>query len=129
MKKRLIALILVMVMIASLAACSSAAKPAEQTSSEATEAEQASSEEGARESGDVDAVICAYQPYGSAHDADGNGPFNLNMAAVICAAFGQSVPQGILPVNVPQISETGEGIVYTDEILYERGSGLKDWGK
>ena len=57
MKKRLIALLLVMVMIASLAACSSSAKPAEQASSEAETAEQVSSETRAGESGDVDARV------------------------------------------------------------------------
>ena len=48
---------------------------------------------------DADAILCAYNPYGSAHDAEGNGPFNLNVAVALCTAFGQSVPQGTLPVK------------------------------
>ena len=77
---------------------------------------------------DTDAVICAYNPYGSAHDAEGNGPFNLNVAVVLCTAFGESVPCGTLPVNVPKIVTDNTGKTsFSDEILYKRGSGLKDW--
>ena len=77
----------------------------------------------------TDAVLCAYQPYGSAHDADGNGPFNLNVAVALCTAFGQSVPCGSLPVNVPKITTGSEGISFEDDYLYARGFGLSDWGK
>ena len=77
---------------------------------------------------DVDAILCAYNPYGNAHDADGNGPFNLNVAVALSTVFGQNVPQGKLPVNVPAIEfgEKGE-VVFTDNVLYKRGSGLKNW--
>ncbi|MBR0377866.1 MAG: hypothetical protein IJI04_05555 [Lachnospiraceae bacterium] len=78
---------------------------------------------------DVDAVLCAYQPYGSAHDAEGNGPFNLNVAVALCTAFNQSVPSGTLPVNVPKITENAGEIKFEDEYLYERGFGLQNWGK
>ena len=78
---------------------------------------------------DVDAVLCAYQPYGSAHDAEGNGPFNLNVAVALCTAFNQSVPSGTLPVNVPKITENAGEIKCEDEYLYERGFGLQNWGK
>lgn len=77
----------------------------------------------------TDAVLCAFQPYGSAHDAEGNGPFNLNVAVAVCTAFGQSVPAGTLPVNVPEITVNGEDIVFEEEYLYQRGFGLKNWGK
>ena len=50
---------------------------------------------------EADAVLCAYQPYGSAHDAEGNGPFNLNVAVALCTAYNEAVPSGTLPVNVP----------------------------
>ena len=71
---------------------------------------------------DVDAVICAYHAYGSAKDAEGNGPFNLNVAVALCSVFGECVPQGSLPVNIPKIIENSDGtITYTDELLYERG--------
>ena len=74
---------------------------------------------------DADAVLCAYNPYGSAYDPDGNGPFNLNVAVVLCAAFGESIPSGTLPVNVPKIKVDNDGNVeYLEEILYERGFGL-----
>lgn len=77
---------------------------------------------------DADAVLCAYNPYGSAHDAEGNGPFNLNVAVALCTAFGQSVPKGILPVNVPKIVTDKDGkTAYSEEILYKRGSGMKNW--
>lgn len=59
----------------------------------------------------------------------GNGPFNLNVAAAVCTAFGQSVPAGTLPVNVPEITVNGEDIVFEEEYLYQRGFGLKNWGK
>ena len=77
----------------------------------------------------TDAVLCAYQPYGSAHDAEGNGPFNLNVAVALCTAYGQSVPSGSLPVNVPKISISSEGIAFEDEYLYERGFSLSNWGR
>ena len=76
----------------------------------------------------ADAVLCAYQPYGNAHDEEGNGPFNLNVAASLCTAFGQSVPSGTLPVNVPKVSENEGETVFEEELLYERGFGLQNWG-
>lgn len=78
---------------------------------------------------DADAVLCCYNPFGNAHDAKGNGPFNLNVAAGLCAVFGQSVPQGVLPVNVPKLETDAAGeAVFSDEILFERGFGLQNWG-
>ncbi len=79
---------------------------------------------------DADAVLCALNPFGSAHDAEGNGPFNLNVAAALCAVFGESVPQGILPVNVPKFKEVvDDKTVFSDELLFERGFGLQGWDK
>ena len=78
---------------------------------------------------EADAVLCAYQPYGSAHDEEGNGPFNLNVAAAICTAFNQSVPSGTLPVNVPKVKIEEGAVSFLDDYLYERGFGLKNWGK
>ena len=78
---------------------------------------------------DVDAVLCAYNRSGSDHDAEGKGPFNLNVAVALCAAFGQSVPQGTLPVNVPKLEINADGeAVFSDELLYERGYGIQGWG-
>ena len=76
---------------------------------------------------EADAVLCAYQPYGSAHDEEGNGPFNLNVAVAICTAFNQSVPSGVLPVNVPKVEVKDGEVSFLDEYLYERGYGLKEW--
>ena len=78
---------------------------------------------------EADAILCAYQAYGSAWDSEGNGPFNLNAAAALCAVFGESVPQGRLPVNVPKRVTLWNGAAaYAQETLYERGFGLRDWG-
>lgn len=77
---------------------------------------------------DVDAILCAYNPSGSAYDAEGNGPFNLNVAVALSTIFGQNKPQGKLPVNVPAVEFGKDGAVkYTDHILYKRGTGLKNW--
>lgn len=77
---------------------------------------------------DIDAILCAYHPYGSAFDEDGNGPFNMNLAVALCTVFGQSTPQGKLPVNIPKIDFAEDGTaVFTDEVLYERGFGLENW--
>ena len=78
---------------------------------------------------EADAVLCAYQPYGSAHDEEGNGPFSLNVAVALCTAFNQSVPAGTLPVNVPKIEVRGGEISFLNEYLYERGFGLSNWGE
>ena len=77
---------------------------------------------------EADAVLCAYQPYGSAHDEEGKGPFNLNVAAAICAAYGESVPAGTLPVNVPRARMEDGTAVFEEDLLYERGFGLEFWG-
>lgn len=77
----------------------------------------------------ADAVLCAFHPYGSAHDAEGSGPFNLNLAVGLCSVFGQSVPQGKLPVNVPEVELADDGsTVFTEKVLYPRGFGLENWG-
>ena len=76
---------------------------------------------------DADAALCAYQPYGSAHDAEGNGPVNMNVAIALFTTFGKGVPQGTLPVNVPVFDAAGEAFSAT-ELLYERGFGLQNWG-
>lgn len=79
---------------------------------------------------DADAILCAYHAFGSAHDDRGEGPFNLNVAAALWAVFGQSVPAGTLPVNIPRLTAAGEGEwAYSDELLYPRGSGLFSWGQ
>lgn len=78
---------------------------------------------------DVDAILCAYNPYGSSYDTEDRGPFNLNVAVALCDVFGESVPSGKLPVNIPVISFGEDGVTYTEDILFERGFGLDNWGK
>ncbi len=79
---------------------------------------------------DADAVLCAYNQYGDAYDEEGNGPFNLNVAVAVCTAFGLSTPQGSLPVNIPKVvTNASNETEYSEELLYERGYGLKNWGK
>jgi beta-N-acetylhexosaminidase len=77
---------------------------------------------------DADAALCGYQPYGAAFDTQGNGPVNMNVATVLFTAFGKSVPQGTLPVNVPTYSDADKTFSST-EVLYERGFGMQNWGK
>ena len=78
----------------------------------------------------ADAIIAAYHPYGDAYDENAYGPFNLNVAVAVCSAFGQSVPSGTLPVNVPKIIEEEDGSVsFSEEILYGRGTGIQNWGE
>ena len=47
----------------------------------------------------------------------------------MCAAFNECVPKGHLPVNVPKIDLNAEDTVFIDELLYERGEGLENWGQ
>jgi hypothetical protein len=54
--------------------------------------------------------------------------FMRKRIAALCTAFGQSVPSGTLPVNVPKVSENEGETVFEEELLYERGFGLQNWG-
>ena len=76
---------------------------------------------------ECEAILCAYNPYGNAHDASGDGPFSLNVATGILSIFGGSTPQGHLPVNVPVIEGSGLETSFTGEWLYERYYGLENW--
>ena len=78
---------------------------------------------------EADAILLAYM--GAALDADPTGNavgaagYNANTAAALDVIFGAASPQGTLPVNIPAVQANGDGSYsYTDEILYERGSGL-----
>ena len=81
---------------------------------------------------DADAILLAYM--GSGLDMDpterskesGNmGSYNANVVAAIHMMFGDGIPAGTLPVQIPGIIEEEDGsIAYSDEILYERGFGL-----
>ena len=53
----------------------------------------------------------------------------LNIAVAVCTAFGESVPHGTLPVNIPMVEIGRDGTIeYSDELLYYRGDGLTNWG-
>ena len=93
----------------------------------------------AHENGTRAVLISAYLPYDTARfqSADailvsyGSSPMNelpegrdtymTNLPAAICAVFGEFKPTGKLPVDIPVLNEDYS---YSDEILYERGSGL-----
>ncbi|MDO4537158.1 MAG: glycoside hydrolase family 3 N-terminal domain-containing protein [Coriobacteriales bacterium] len=75
---------------------------------------------------EADAALCALQYSGFAHDTEGNGPVNMNVAVALEDAFGEDVPKGTLPVAVPKYVD---GSLSASDILYERGFGLKNWGK
>ncbi len=78
---------------------------------------------------EADAIVCAYQPYGSAYDEEGNGPFNLNVATALYSIYQKEAPKGTLPVNVPEVAESHGEVEYFKEILYPRGSHVTDWGE
>ena len=65
---------------------------------------------------EMEAIPTAY--YG---ETEGYGP---NIPVAITTAFGQSKPQGILPVDIFGIDSEGN---FTDEIVYPIGSGLGDF--
>ena len=83
---------------------------------------------------DADAILLAYM--GSGLDMDptqrskesGNmGTYNANVVAAIHMMFGDGIPLGTLPVQIPKIVEAEDGsIAYSDEILYERGFGITE---
>jgi beta-N-acetylhexosaminidase len=81
---------------------------------------------------DADAILLAYMGSGLDMDpteralAGGNmGPYNANVVAAVHLMFGDGTPNGILPVQIPEISISEDGsLAYADKILYERGFGL-----
>lgn len=81
----------------------------------------------------ADAIIAAYLGTGTDIDPttvkDGSatiGAFNANLVAAVESVFDHMPPSGTLPVNVPVIKEAEDkSLSYSDEILYERGFGLK----
>lgn len=48
-----------------------------------------------------------------------------SIPAAVCAAFGSFTPTGTLPVDIPKLNASH---VYTDEVLYARGFGLRSFG-
>ncbi|MCR5134944.1 MAG: glycoside hydrolase family 3 protein [Clostridiales bacterium] len=79
---------------------------------------------------EADAIVLAYMGAGLDTDPTGGktgaAACNANTAAALDVIFGASPAQGTLPVAVPKISANGDGSYsYTEEILYERGFGLK----
>ena len=48
----------------------------------------------------------------------------------LCTIYGQSVPQGKLPVNVPNNETAEDGTVtFLKDVLYSRGFGLENWNE
>ena len=82
---------------------------------------------------DADAILLAYMGSGldmdptQRSDKSGNmGAYNANVVAAIDLMFGDGAFSGTLPVRIPKITEAEDGsIAYSDQVLYERGFGLK----
>ena len=82
---------------------------------------------------DADAIVLAYM--GSGLDMDPSAradntanmmAFNANVVAALHVIFGFHEARGILPVNIPKLTETADGKVQVEkELLYERGFGLQ----
>ena len=78
---------------------------------------------------DSDAILLAYMGSGmdldpTEHLEEGKnlGAYNANVTAAIHMIFGDGTPSGILPVQIPEITQKEDGTLeYTDSILYERG--------
>ncbi len=81
---------------------------------------------------EADAVLLAYMSAGLNMDPTAQGEsktdkssYNANVLAALDAIFGIVTPYGHLPVNIPQITTDDDGaVVFSDELLYERGFGL-----
>lgn len=81
---------------------------------------------------DADAIILAYMGAGLDMDptqrteGSGNiGAYNANVVAAIHMLFGDGIPTGTLPVQIPEITTLEDGSInYSDKILYDRGFGL-----
>ena len=82
---------------------------------------------------DADAIVLAYM--GSGLDMDPSAredesanmiAFNANVVAALRVIFGVHEAEGILPVNIPELTATEDGdLVPSDSVMYERGFGLK----
>ncbi len=83
---------------------------------------------------DADAILLAYMGAGMNTDPtekseqSGNlGAINANVIAAVHMLFGDGVPVGTLPVDIPEIDVLEDGsVAYSDRILYERGFGLTE---
>ena len=73
----------------------------------------------------ADAILlgyCSREMTGTPTEYNGEVPtWGAMYPAVILDIFGESAPEGRLPVDIPKLSAEGG---YTDEILFERGFGL-----
>ena len=81
---------------------------------------------------DADAIVLAYMGSGLDMDPTERGEatgnmkaYNANVVAAFETIFGKNSPKGVLPVNIPAITEDEEGnLVYDTQLLYEIGFGL-----
>ena len=82
---------------------------------------------------EADAIVLAYMAAGLDMDPtertagkNNQKAFNTNVAAAVETIFGANEPKGILPVSLPVIETAEDGTIsYGEDILYERGYGLK----
>ena len=65
------------------------------------------------------------------HTESGNmGSYNANVVAAIQMIFGDGMPEGILPVMIPEIAALEDGTIhYSDDILDGRGFGIAAFGE
>jgi beta-N-acetylhexosaminidase len=83
---------------------------------------------------EADAIVCAYLSAGVGVDptartsgSENVGAFNANIPAAIYAVFGASGTPGKLPINIPVLKKSADGVwEYGDEILYRRGFSAAD---
>ncbi len=75
----------------------------------------------------ADAIIACYNARGMSEKPEANTSdqpqYGPNVPAAVYTIFGGSSPSGKLPVNIPKY-DTKSG-TYKDELVYERGFGLK----
>lgn len=74
---------------------------------------------------DADAILLSYMASGLGFDpadiAAGTVAYNANVIAALEALFDNMPPTGMLPVQIPVVTENGDGSVsYGEEMLYQR---------
>ncbi len=83
---------------------------------------------------DADAILLAYMgagldmdPTQRSKDSGNMGSYNANVVAAIQMIFGDGIPSGTLPVQIPEIGILDDGsLAYIDDILYNFGFA-DDW--
>ncbi len=69
----------------------------------------------------ADAILLTYGSSGITDPSDKLAAYVPNLEAGMRCAFGEFEPTGTLPVTIPSV---GDDWLFTDEVLYERGTSL-----